>query len=256
MGDPVDLSEITHIEKGLLANRPALETVNDGSWVWRFANGFTGRANSLQALDRDDDLNFKARLTAHWRRSRQKGIVERFRVTPLTPPKIIEFLMEQGFKRRGNTYVMTLSGLSVSVTERPDFQVEEHPVTDPNWQKQILALENIGEKDTVTFIQLLEKLPASSVGLSLVNNDGSAIGAAYASCQNGVGSVFALEVISNQRGRGFGRLLMNYLNVWLGKNGAERVALQVVVDNKIAVGLYNSVGFEEIYRYYYLEKNS
>ncbi|VAW19911.1 hypothetical protein MNBD_ALPHA11-1249 [hydrothermal vent metagenome] len=256
MGRLIDLLEIHQIEMGLLANRPSLETVNDGSWVWRFANGFTGRANSLQALDRDDDINFETRLKDHWRRSHQKGIVERFRVTPLTPPKIVEFLLKQGFARRGNTLVMVLSEPDGPVIAMPGQRIKEHLVTDPNWQKQILLLENVGEKNATTFIQLLEKLPPSSVGLSLVQRDGNVIGAAYASCQKSVGSIFALEVVSEQRGKGFGRLLMNYLNVWLGRNGAERVALQVVVDNKAAVGLYRAMGFEEIYRYYYLEKNS
>jgi len=256
MTGSLDTSEIIHIETGLLANRPSLETINDGSWVWRFANGFTGRANSLQALDRDDDLNFETRLEIHWRRSRQRGIVERFRVTPLTSPKIVEFLINQGFKRRGNTQVMAFSGFGVSATKGPGQQIVEHPVTDPHWQKQILELENIDEKDAAAFIQLLEKLPPISVGLSLVKNDGTGIGAAYASCKNKLGSIFALEVASDQRGKGFGRLLMNYLIVWLRENGAEQITLQVVVDNKVAVGLYRSMGFEEKYQYYYLEKNS
>jgi len=183
MGRLVDLLKIHQIEMGLLANRPSLETVNDGSWVWRFANGFTGRANSLQALDRDDDINFETRLKDHWHRSHQKGIVERFRVTPLTSPRIVEFLIAQGFKRRGNTLVMTLSELGGPVIAMPDQQIVEHSVTDPHWQKQILSLEDIGEKNAITFIQLLEKLPPSSIGLSLVQSDGAVIGAACGLCQ-------------------------------------------------------------------------
>ncbi len=252
MVEHLDFFKIHQIEKGLLANRPSLETVNDGSWVWRFANGFTGRANSLQALDRDDHLDFENRLHIHWQRSQHKGIAPRFRVTPTTPPKIVEFLIDQGFERQGNTLVLEFAGSVVSKTDVPDLRIIEHLVTDSKWQKQILALENIKGKDADTFTLMMERLPFTAVGLSLVQSDGAIIGAVYASCQNGMGSVFALEVNPAHRGKGFARLLMNYLDAWFTENGAERVVLQVVVDNKVAVRLYRSMGFEEIYKYYYL----
>ncbi|HHB83344.1 MAG TPA: GNAT family N-acetyltransferase [Devosia sp.] len=251
-----DFSYIGKIENGLLANRPSLESVYEGAWVWRFANGFTRRANSLQSLDRDDDAGFEKRLDIHWQRSRQRGIEPVFRVTPLTPPKVIEFLLGEGFERQGNTRVMVrdanIADKAAQQTELQDLAIVAHRVSDPLWQKQILVLENIGEKDADTFIQMLEKLPQSAVGLSLVQRDGGVIGVAYASCHNGIGSVFALEVVPGQRGKGFGRLLMNYMHGWLKDNGARQLALQVVVENSVALRLYQSFGYEEKYRYYYL----
>lgn len=256
MAGPSDLLPIYQIEFGLLANRPSLEIVNDGGWVWRFANGFTRRANSLQALDHEDDADFENRLAEHWQRSQQKNIEPVFRVTPLTPPRVVEFLLGEGFEQQGNTQVMVrgevVKNEKVLQSDLQDLAIVAHRVTDPHWQKKILALENIREKDAGTFVQMLGKLPQTAVGLSLVQGDGEAIGAAYASCNNEMGSVFALEIIPAQRGKGFGRVLMNSLHVWLRENGANQVALQVVVDNRAALGLYRSLGYEEKYRYNYL----
>ena len=50
---------IRDIEQGMFDNRPCFKTVLDGAWVWRFADGFTGRANSLQCLDSEDDRDLK-----------------------------------------------------------------------------------------------------------------------------------------------------------------------------------------------------
>ncbi|MCF6303540.1 MAG: GNAT family N-acetyltransferase [Devosiaceae bacterium] len=256
MAKVIHSENIFQLETGLLANRPSLESVNDGSWVWRFSNGFTRRANSLQSLERSDDADFENRLNIHWQRSRQKNIDPVFRVTPLTPPGIVEFLLENGFERQGNTKIMALD-TSLVPEAGPQINMEHLrivacPVTDPQWQKRILRLENISEKDAGTFIQMLGKLPQFSIGLTLVQDDGAVIGVAYASCKNRLGSVFALEVNPDQRGKGYGRVLMNYLNVWLKEHGAVQVVLQVVAGNQAALGLYSSLGFEEVYRYYYL----
>lgn len=246
-----DYSDIQKIENGLLANRPCLESVTDGAWVWRFANGYTGRANSLQSLDVRDDHNFAVRLDAHWQRSKAFGISPRFRVTPLTPPNVVEHLLERGFVHQSNTLVMNM-GLVHAEPVSGDDNISLHSVLDAQWQKDILRLENVAQDDAETFIQLMAALPKKAVGLSLVGEDGTAIGAAYASLHGEMGSVFGLVVDPEFRGRGLGRQLMNGLLNWMAEHGAKRVTLQVVADNGPAMGLYSSLGFVEAYKYYYL----
>lgn len=252
MSSATDLSAIRQIEEGLLANRPALESVVDDAWVWRFANGFTGRANSLQVLDKADDVGFEQRLKTHWQRSLKKGIVPRFRVTPLTPTSIISFLTEKGFARKGNTLVMELSKTLPATFQAQQARILVNSVLDADWQQQIVRLEGITGKEASAFVQLLEKLPKIAVGLSLLGEEGQVIGVAYASCSSGVGSVFALEIAPRNRGKGFGRVLFGQLLDWLIKNGAKSITLQVVADNAAAIGLYLSFGFVEVYKYYYL----
>ncbi len=256
MPEKTDFREIRQIEEGLLANRPALESVVDGAWVWRFANGFTGRANSLQVLDNTDFENFEQRLKTHWQRSREKGIIPRFRVTPLTPVRIISFLNKKGFIRQGNTLVMELKSFEARTLPNQHMRILASSVLDPVWQEQIFRLEGIEGNDASTFVHLLEKLPGTSVGLSLADKGGEVIGVAYASCRDGMGSVFALEIETDKRGQGFGRIMLEQLLGWLVKNGAKSIALQVVADNGPAIALYRSTGFVEMYKYHYLvEKN-
>lgn len=251
MVDAPDYSDIQKIENGLLANRPCLETVTDGAWVWRFANGYTGRANSLQSLDVADDRDFAARLDLHWQRSKEFGIVPQFRVTPLTPPIVIEHLLARGFVRQKNTLIMDMV-MVPPASALPYPNIFLHSVLDTQWQTDILRLENVTQDDEETFIQLMMALPEKAVGLSLVGDDGRGIGAAYASLEGEMGSIFGLVIDPKFRGLGLGRHLMMALLNWMAESGVKRIVLQVVGDNGPAVGLYRSLGFVEAYKYYYL----
>ena len=55
----------------------------------------------------------------------------------------------------------------------------------------------------------------------------------------------------DQRARGYGATLVLGLLHWGQTTGAERAYLQVVEDNHTAQALYKSLGFSEIYRYWY-----
>lgn len=62
----------------------------------------------------------------------------------------------------------------------------------------------------------------------------------------------AVEVASDQRGRGLGRTVMAALLEWGAEQGARTAYLQVRSDNRPALGLYDSLGFLEHHRYRYL----
>ena len=254
-----DFAEIRRVEEGLFANRPALKTVTDQSWLWRFAQGYTGRANCLQSRDVNDVENMEERLLVHWRRSRDYGIKPRFRVTPLVSPEIVEFLEKQGFVREGNTLVMVANlegqeGIAIAPQKAMGLSDKAicTPVSNAQWRSAILGLEEISDKDRSAFLRLLDKLPRTAIGLGLYDANGAPSGAAYASHVGNTGSVFALIVSPARRGQGLGRHMMNYVLNWLKSESVTRVSLQVVADNKPALGLYSSLGFSEMYKYYYL----
>ncbi|MCX6093274.1 MAG: GNAT family N-acetyltransferase, partial [Candidatus Bipolaricaulota bacterium] len=52
------------------------------------------------------------------------------------------------------------------------------------------------------------------------------------------------------RRQGLGRGLMRGLMAWGRELGAERVYLQVVLQNAPAVALYEELGFQEAYQYW------
>ena len=72
----------------------------------------------------------------------------------------------------------------------------------------------------------------------------------------GVGGIFGVGVMPKYRGRGFGRCIINTAIEKLEQEKAEKIMLQVAVQNEKALNLYKSCGFHvtSVMDYYELKK--
>jgi hypothetical protein len=59
LSSPVDLSQVRHLEELAFAGWPALETRDSAGWRLRFSDGYTKRANSINALGQDAQVDGK-----------------------------------------------------------------------------------------------------------------------------------------------------------------------------------------------------
>ena len=74
--------------------------------------------------------------------------------------------------------------------------------------------------------------------------DGKIIGKTNINYSDGVAGIYGLGIIPDYRGKGFGRDLLNMSVEKSLEMKATEVMLQVEVENKNALNLYNSVGFK------------
>jgi ribosomal protein S18 acetylase RimI-like enzyme len=58
------------------------------------------------------------------------------------------------------------------------------------------------------------------------------------------GWIYYLAVTPRRRGQGFGKVLMNAAESWLGAKGARKVQLMVRSDNEEALGFYQRIKYE------------
>jgi ribosomal protein S18 acetylase RimI-like enzyme len=56
------------------------------------------------------------------------------------------------------------------------------------------------------------------------------------------------------RGKGYGREIVETILTEAARLGAKNTYLQVDIDNPAALGLYEKLGYREIYRYWYRKK--
>nr|WP_300092526.1 GNAT family N-acetyltransferase [Sedimentibacter sp.] len=90
----------------------------------------------------------------------------------------------------------------------------------------------------------------------MAENEGGAVGKVRIELNNKLGGIYGLGVMPEYRGLGFGREILTMAIEELLKHKAESIFLQVLTNNKNALNLYKSCGFEERYTMdYYIINN-
>ena len=85
----------------------------------------------------------------------------------------------------------------------------------------------------------------------LLRQDGKVIGCGMGVIEDGFAGLYEIVVDKDLRGKGYGRQLMLNMLKYAYEKGARKAYLQVVATNTPAVQLYESLGFKEVYRYWY-----
>lgn len=240
-GDP----SVWELEVHALDAWPALATVRYGGWVFRFAGGYTKRANSASALA--PDLPFADVHREALRHYAGRELPPVFRVGPLAGPEPDRFLDALGYRSLRHTVVLT-----APVPEFPaDPAVQVAPVPDGGWLEVHDSGHDPGRAaDRALHARILAAtdLPAAYATLF---EDGRPIAFGRAVAGRGLVGLFSLLTLPQARGRGAGRRVVETLLAWARAHGAGTAYLQVEADNAPALALYRRFGFAEAYGYRY-----
>lgn len=94
---------------------------------------------------------------------------------------------------------------------------------------------------------VIERQPDIHNGpMVVIEKDGEIVGHVRITLDGSVGGVYGFVVEAARRGQGIGRDVLRRVCRQLRADGAERVALEVEVDNEHALGLYTSLGFRPV----------
>jgi len=114
-----------------------------------------------------------------------------------------------------------------------------------------LPRETARAKADADFAQLVPegKVPEDHA-VFVVDDDGTPVGRLWVAERDADGErvLFVYEVAVDEaaRGRGLGRLAMQFAEEEAGRRGLARVALNVFGGNDVARGLYRSLGYREV----------
>src|SRR6185312_10531213 len=227
---------------------PSITSAMDGSWLARFARGYTKRSNSVQCLDAADDGDAAARLARMVDLFVLNDREPIFRVTPLAGPDVIAALDADGWEGFEESRVLTMP-LELPFDEPQPARVTDG--TDRNWLEAFSELAGIDRRSQETLGLIVGLIAHRQAGLVIRDAEGHPAVAALAVDAAGIGVYHNVVVRADLRGQGFGRAIMHAALNWTRQAGATQAAIQVVSDNTPALNLYTSLGFKEAYRYHY-----
>lgn len=236
------------MEEAFLKAFPALEEVEAGDWLLRFAPGISRRANSANPR-RSPLRDLEAAIPACEDRYRQRGMAVLFRVPSFIEPALDRYLEARGYTSEGDS--PTLYGHRDAVVAEPDTEVELLPAPTPEWLAAMAELQRYSPTQSETYRRIVAAVavPAVFAGLRV---DGGYAALAFGIVHDEIHCCESVVTAPAYRRRGGAQRTMAALHAWALDRGAKHFCLQVDATNTPALNLYRGLGLAgELYRYHY-----
>jgi ribosomal protein S18 acetylase RimI-like enzyme len=219
-----------------------------GEWRLRWADGFTGRANSALAVG-DAGRPVPEALETVCDFAHDRGITPMAQVVrdSLTERAIAAegWVEAKGHRRGHEVVVLTKRHFHVKATPPGGhFHVKVADEPTPEWWALTLG----SDEDSAAARSVLT---GGKVGYGVATVDGVTAGAVRGAVVDGWLHVGRLEVSPAFRRRGLASALMAAVHTWGAEHGADRAVLEVAEGNSGALALYAGLGYAPHHRYRY-----
>lgn len=239
---------IRDIEERCLNACPPMQQVLCDGWVVRLADGYTRRANSVSPIY-PGHADSETKIAVCEGLYRARGLRPVFKMTPLNqPPQLDAMLAARGYAFEAMTIVASLDLYQVVFPESGSVKVWARP--EKAWFDIYAQLKDLSDYEIGAFKNILDNLAVPARFVLLMDGNAPVAGG-FAIHEGKIAGLFGLVTDVEKRNRGFGRLLTWTLLERVRKAGANMAYLQVEEDNSPARHIYESMGFCEVYRYWY-----
>ncbi len=244
---PVENELLDRIEEAALSAWPAPRQMLYDGWLLRFADGYTKRANSVNVrypsrLPLDEKIAY---CEAVYAEQKQPTI---FRLPePFTSDEVRSALEQNGYEAFDPTLVLGRE-ITPEVNLMQGVEVRHLNITD--WVRLRAALTKTLLEQWAMHRAILNVIVPEKVLLGLyVRGQPEACGMGV--LDGNLLGYFSIFTQQSGRRRGYGRAMMDALTQWGVERGANFGYLQVEGDNAPALAMYEKLGFERCYRYWY-----
>ena len=233
------------IEKAGFRSWPALEESELDGIVLRFSNGYTKRANSANLLQ-EQDSDFDSLVSRYEGYFRDKDLPCIFRITSFSENQRLDsYLHATGYRYLDRSLVLERS------IENAKFEkVEFSETTNREWMLSYCRINELNFDEHLTHLEMIDRIEDKTLFAVLIEN-GKEVACGLGVISNGLFGLFDIATQKTARNRGYGTKLLEGMLHWALENGASSSYLQVVADNKPAIKLYEKMGYQYGYEYWY-----
>jgi len=232
---------------------PAVQTKLFDGWILRFADGYTKRANSINPIY-DSFISLERKICFCEKEYESRNLPVVYKLTLDSRPQNIDMeLDKRGYSRTDETSVRLLQMDKYYFHEIENISVMTEFSND--WIESLFKCIGVNhQRDQITVKRILNNITGEVVCVSKMVN-GKIVGCGFGVIEHDYIGLFDIVVDRSYRGKKFGKDIMNGILNIAKEKGIGTAYLQVVVGNTVAENLYESLGFQEEYKYWYRVKS-
>jgi len=240
------------IEELALNTWPAEQTLLLNGWLLRYASGYTKRSNSVNPLHFREGRDVYGSIQLAEEFFASVGLDSVFKITPFAVPGDLDRILEQLGYAVVDPSSMMLLDLEKIPEPTLDTVIIESQVNE-EWMDRLAFFNHLSEEHR----NIAERLLAESTlqqGFATVYRDHVPVACGLGVVQHRYIGLYDIVTHDRYRRQGFGEQLILHLLKWGRAHGATHSFLQVVQRNEPALSLYQKLGYQAIYSYWYRVK--
>ena len=244
------MNKIQLYEELSLNSHPSLTTEFYDGWILRFANGYTNRANSISPLH-SSTLDLQEKIDECEKHYFAQGLSTVYKLTDGSDPNIDKVLEERAYTIVTPTRVMDMDMRNHKFTPS---ECVFTPYADDEWLNAYFMFNHYTDSVKMTTAKQILKSVKNTMICGRIIRDGVSVACGSAVIERGYMALLNIVVDEVKFGNGYGREICTSLLSEAQRIGAHTAYLQVTQTNQRAVNLYTSLGYKQVYSYWYREK--
>ncbi|MHA1576335.1 MAG: GNAT family N-acetyltransferase [Candidatus Thorarchaeota archaeon] len=246
----IDSESISRLEQLSSDAWVAQEKIKMGGWLLRANHGVTRRANSVLTISPPQVDNTEDAISQAIQFYKSRGLPPLFQLSEVSYPKNLdETLAKSGFAVGLQVYLQTASvGRVLEQSPSIDIQIESTP------SKEWMNTYATGSRHNVDSMEIRKELMLRSPlekGFGAVLIDDEIEGVGLCIVDGAWAGLFNITTLSRYRRQGVATSVNQGLTRWASTREVKKMYLQVEIENQQALSMYNRLGFETSYRYWY-----
>lgn len=242
-------NEIKTIEDLSLNAWPSHQMELYDGWILRFSHFYTHRTNSVEQFG-ISTLPLREKIPHCEAAYKRWGTPTIFKISPLVSKDFDYILENRDYEIQHTTNVMILK-LEEAVLDAPIDEVIVSQSIQREWIDSLLALNGTTNAIHKAIVPTMYNAIAKDTICVSIQRQGVIIGTGLGILDREYVGVYAIYVREDYRKNGLARSLCTCILKEGIKRGAKKAYLQVVAGNDSAFRLYQSLGFQNLYTYWF-----
>ncbi|MCD8022482.1 MAG: GNAT family N-acetyltransferase [Lachnospiraceae bacterium] len=266
-----DMAYIKLIEEISLNAWPSHKIELYDGWLIRFSHNYTHRTNSVTQVGAslipvEEKIRYCEKVYQNYHTP------SIFKISPLVEPSFDQLLAQKGYDVQHTTEVMTMrfddfhpyqavsaeyeyygrnSGLPSFVVYPEDTIVLLQDRITDEWIHSLFRLNGTTNPTLRRIVPSMFKAIPKETIVASIEIDGRMVASGLGILDRGHVGLYAIYVDVSCRHKSFARAICSTILTEARKKGAENAYLQVVQGNTFAKNLYISLGFQDLYTYWF-----